>query len=577
MFKRKTLFIKMLTLMMCLSLLVAVAAGCTVKQEGEEGTTAGTTAKTTAGTTAKTTEGTTKATTSGTTAKTTAGTTAPAVSSKYPDVLEITRELYFGDVSDNQDMKKEFMDEFTKKFGVKLKVNYYPKNEYMTKVNLGITAGEISGLVNIYGPVSNVVKMRDDGVIVPLDNLLADNENWKKMMKEYPTCAELYRLSDDKKIWALPQAFAYNFFDRALRKDWLDKLNLPVPKTLDDLYIVAKAFTENDPDGNGKKDTFGLVSSGTWNIQDIFYAYGCRLDNVGGGTITFDMEKMAWVDNMFHPEMPNALAYLKDLYSHGYLDPEVFVNTGAKMREKFYNGIAGSWYYWWNNGYSAETTVRKVHPNAEIIEVPGITGPKTKNVNQYAANGTPFILLKNTKQQKETVQCFIDLVLFNEEAHWWFRYGTDKYNKYDFANKKIVRLVDPKSSTGGGYPAPGLIGDFPWFTSNNYIIVTGDDPTLVEKYKANLERKMKVFNDGKAQGLLYEQPFKYDAPISATYSAISADIGRAYNECIFNAVTGKTSIEDAISTYRATVKGIGAQKVLDEANAAVGTKNDFKY
>jgi len=169
------------------------------------------------------------------------------------------------------------------------------------------------------------------------------------------------------------------------------------------------------------------------------------------------------------------------------------------------------------------------------------------------------------------------LVLFNEEAHWWFRYGTDKYNKYDFANKKIVRLVDPKSSTGGGYPAPGLIGDFPWFTSNNYIIVTGDDPTLVEKYKTSLERKMKVFNDGKAQGLLYEQPFKYDAPISATYSAISADIGRAYNECIFNAVTGKTSIEDAISTYRATVKAIGAQKVLDEANASVGTKNDFKY
>jgi len=553
MFKKNAVIPKMTALVICMFFVVALMAGCVVKEK-EGISTPGTTS---AGTTAS-------------------APTEPA-GVKKPAVLEITREMYFGDVSDNPELKKEFMEEFEKKFGVKLKVNYYPKNEYMTKVNLAITAGEISGLVNIYGPASNVVKARDDGVIVPLDDYVKDNEYWIKWQKEVPNFTELYKLPDDGKTWALPQGFAYNFFDRAIRKDWLDKLNIPVPQTLDDLYAVAKAFTENDPDGNGQKDTFGLVSSGTWNLQDIFYAYGCRLDNVGGGTITFDMEKMAWVDNMFHPEMPNALAYLKDLYANGYLDPEVFVNTGAKMREKFYNGIAGSWFYWWNNGYSAENTIRQVHPGAEVIEVPGITGPKKTNVNQYAANGTPFVLLKNTKEPKETVHWFINLILADEEAHWWSRYGTDKYNRYDFSNKRIIREIDPKSATGGGYAAPGLMGDLPWFTSFNYIITTGDDPKLEETYKINLERRMKVFEDGKKLNLLYEQPFKYDAPVSETYSAVKADITKAFDECIFNAVTGKTSIEDAISTYRTTVKAIGAQKVLDEANAAVGTKNDFKY
>lgn len=494
-----------------------------------------------------------------------------------PSVLEITRELYFGDVSDNPDMKQEFMEEFEKKFGIKLKVNYYPKNEYMEKVNLAITAGEISGLVNIYGPASNVVKTRDDGVLLPLDDLVKDNEHWMKWSSEIPNFTDLYRLPDDGQIWALPQAFSYNFFDRAIRKDWLDKLELPVPETLDDLYEMAKAFTENDPDGNNEKDTFGLVSSKTWNLQDIFSAHGCRLDNVGEGTITFDMEKMAWVDNMFHPEMPNALAYLKDMYANGYLDPEVFVNTGAKMREKFYNGKAGSWFYWWNNGYSAEPTVRQVHPDAEIIEIPTITGPKKTKINHYAANGTPFVLLDNTKQPKETVHWFINLILANEEAHWWCIYGTDKYNKYDFSNKIITRAIDPDSTTGGGYPSPGLIGDLPWFTSNNYVIVTGDDPSLVDDYRFKLERKMKVFEDGKALGVLYEQPFKYDAPVSETYSTIKADITKAYEECVLDAVTVNKSIEDAIATYRATLKAIGGQKVLDEANAAVGTSNDFQY
>ena len=43
-----------------------------------------------------------------------------------------------------------------------------------------------------------------------------------------------------------------------IRKEWLDKLNLQMPKTLDDLLNVAKAFTFRDPDGDGKVDTYGF-------------------------------------------------------------------------------------------------------------------------------------------------------------------------------------------------------------------------------------------------------------------------------------------------------------------------------
>lgn len=43
------------------------------------------------------------------------------------------------------------------------------------------------------------------------------------------------------------------------RKDWFDALNLQSPKTLDDWYNVIKALTLNDPDKNGKNDTYGLM------------------------------------------------------------------------------------------------------------------------------------------------------------------------------------------------------------------------------------------------------------------------------------------------------------------------------
>ena len=44
-----------------------------------------------------------------------------------------------------------------------------------------------------------------------------------------------------------------------LRADWLEKLGLSEPKTMDDVIAISKAFTTQDPDGNGVNDTYGLA------------------------------------------------------------------------------------------------------------------------------------------------------------------------------------------------------------------------------------------------------------------------------------------------------------------------------
>ncbi|MEU3890380.1 sugar ABC transporter substrate-binding protein [Streptomyces sp. NPDC029041] len=48
-----------------------------------------------------------------------------------------------------------------------------------------------------------------------------------------------------------------------VRKDWREKLGLPQPKTWQDTLALAKAFTTRDPDGDGKKDTYGMVVPGS--------------------------------------------------------------------------------------------------------------------------------------------------------------------------------------------------------------------------------------------------------------------------------------------------------------------------
>ncbi|MFG2127326.1 ABC transporter substrate-binding protein [Streptomyces sp. NPDC048751] len=48
-----------------------------------------------------------------------------------------------------------------------------------------------------------------------------------------------------------------------VRKDWREKLGLPQPKTWQDMLTLAKAFATRDPDGDGKKDTYGMVVPGS--------------------------------------------------------------------------------------------------------------------------------------------------------------------------------------------------------------------------------------------------------------------------------------------------------------------------
>ncbi|MBZ3901805.1 ABC transporter substrate-binding protein [Streptomyces griseiscabiei] len=48
-----------------------------------------------------------------------------------------------------------------------------------------------------------------------------------------------------------------------IRTDWLKKLGLKAPTTWAQMLSVAKAFAERDPDGDGRKDTYGMVVPGS--------------------------------------------------------------------------------------------------------------------------------------------------------------------------------------------------------------------------------------------------------------------------------------------------------------------------
>lgn len=486
-----------------------------------------------------------------------------------PEFMEITRTLYFGDATDNPDLKEEWCKAFEEKFGIKIKVNSPPRNEYLQKVNLMVASGELKGLVNLFTP-NDVLKYKDDGVIEPLDEYIKDNAVWNSMPDGFKELHEY-----DGQVWAIAMGYSGNYFTRAIRKDWLDKLGLKVPETVDELYEVARAFTLDDPDGNGQDDTVGLVSAGTWNLQDIFQAFGARLNNVGGNSIAWDPNEDAWVDSMLKPGMVDALNYLADMYKNGYLDREVFTNSGSQMREKFLSGKYGSTFYWSMWGYSSEPQIQKSIPDAKVIEVVGLKGTVTQNLNQVVTTGAPYVLIKGTPQPKEVVNAFLDIFFGDKLGHFMGRLGIENKTFKFVDDNTIYTLKDP--GTGQGYAQPGIVSEIPRFGSDKITIIP--DGTEEEKQRsiemANIKKKMT--EEGFASKILFECPGKMDVLLSDKYTEVSADVNRIFNDTVVKVVTGEMKAEDAIAEYRKQMKAIGGDIILQEANAAIGRQAKQTY
>ena len=85
-------------------------------------------------------------------------------------------------------------------------------------------------------------------------------------------------LSKRGEIWGIPGRYVFPNPDIKyifVRKDWMDKLGLKMPTNTDELGEVMRAFTEDDPDGNGVKDTCAFVHKGDNTVNSLLRFFGC--------------------------------------------------------------------------------------------------------------------------------------------------------------------------------------------------------------------------------------------------------------------------------------------------------------
>lgn len=231
-------------------------------------------------------------------------------------------------------------------------------SQYDTNVSMAISMGSLPDIM-VVSSQDEVEQLVEAGLIEDLtesyNNCISDRI--RKMYESYGDSLK-DMVTYDGKIMALPET---NITDGPnlvwLRKDWMDKLGLSEPHTIDDVVNIVKHFISEDPGNNGvdtsgKPNTVGLAVD-TDVTGECGYSSEFLLDIIFA---CFGAYPKQWIMNddgeivygSVTDEAKEALSYISSLYNQGVIDNDFLLRTSTNICELIENGMCGSFFGpWW--------------------------------------------------------------------------------------------------------------------------------------------------------------------------------------------------------------------------------------
>ncbi|NHN33809.1 extracellular solute-binding protein [Paenibacillus agricola] len=239
-----------------------------------------------------------------------------------------------------------------------------PRGESVQKFNTLFASGSAPNLIQEYDGVFRN-QLYNQKQIMPIDDMINKYSTvYKEQLTKFPLLKKL-GMKEDGKLYEFGRVLGYVPYHYLLvREDWLKKLNLKVPETTEELYLLAKAFADQDPDGNGKKDTFGLNLSTTNPGNDLW------VDHMFQNT-TWILQDGNWTKDW--DRLKAASAFKKKLFDDGVIDKDFLTDkNGKKAQQDFVQGKTGI--YGSGGGIrgfysSAYETLKKNVPDAKLIAI----------------------------------------------------------------------------------------------------------------------------------------------------------------------------------------------------------------
>ncbi|UJF15670.1 extracellular solute-binding protein [Jeotgalibaca sp. MA1X17-3] len=237
------------------------------------------------------------------------------------------------------------LEEYT---GVDIEFNWVPDASKEERINAALASNTLADIVSLTQISNTTVRQSlSSGMFWDVEPYLSEFENLSNISE-----ATLDASRIDGHIYGVPFQKPIARYATLVRKDWLENLGLDVPHTMDELKEVARAFTEDDPDGNGQDDTVGFVD----RAESVVLGFRTMTGFFGADNYFHVTEDEEVIPSFMQPEYKEAMEWYRDIYKNDWMNSDFAVM--AKNDQKDYiatgkGGIVVSGAYDANNYLSA--------------------------------------------------------------------------------------------------------------------------------------------------------------------------------------------------------------------------------
>ncbi|MBO4976487.1 MAG: extracellular solute-binding protein [Lachnospiraceae bacterium] len=463
--------------------------------------------------------------------------------------------------------------------GIQLELDLIAEDQYATVIQTQIAAGLDCDMVNIHGVDSKTrMNLIKQGVLVPV------NEIWdtysEEATKEFYTTGdgavlELNTMEDGNIYWLSPitigdyQGESWGSVKGAMiRKDWLDKLNIEMPETTDELYDALLAFQEKDANGNGAKDELTRASLSS------FYNGIAQMFGLGTDLVCFtDYESGVVTSPWYQDGIKDYINFMKKLYDAGLLDT---AESGTENKVENRLALICSW--WAGTYEEAAVVVSEGQAGANYVGIncdPETGVSPVISIQDGIQKNSSYEVAFTSQANKEAVGRLLDY-LCSEEFSTLTEYGIEGYS-YKVVDGVKVKITDSEISE------VQLISNLPALWTNNAILPRLEIVDRAQELATVVEAGYSVGYEGsgysdKANVIkdIYENSENYVftrmTPSASLAVAtedetqrsadLRADLDTYYKELLTKLIMGQSSMDDW-DTYIAEMKELGLDELIE--------------
>jgi len=486
------------------------------------------------------------------------------------------------------------------------KINYVPDTEEITKweaymsdrwnttvtikdnmeARAELIEGKYSGMIQ--GGISSIKQFIDRGLILPIDDYLADNKAWNNLPETFRKQFEY-----NGHIWAIPLDTITTTNTTSIRTDWLENVGAKMPTTLDELYEVGQKFISFDANRDNVSDNDNLMGGYEWSgiRKLVLQSFGLYTEYT---SVAYDPTEGCVVDALFKPQAKEALQYLRDMLLKGMIDPQSVTNPLDASRID----SAGS--YGTIENLNMKTAKYETGVNWTIENYMKVLGHpySSYNVEDYAyATGLyealpplsdefpltyytgqcGYVLSAATSDPKETVNAFVDMLYSNSKCFLDFYIGVPENYTMNSDNIVILNYKDKINKTFptnpqivSQYGIADNIGSPEIMLGDSFVVLNPDEK------KAQLNEKIKK----KVEKLQCERDYiksytktNQMVEISNFYTNIFSPMSKEYN-LVLESLTNETlTIDEILNHYKQQAKWYDIAATLQKANADLGPQS----